>query len=275
MIVLAESHAFTERARALKGPGLERSLLQDTYLGPREFISLVYCLAYGENEALSRESTDPKQNKENKGTPQFWALLAACSRGVDFVPDIATNANTKNVRARFATDVLKGGGLPVEDRLKAKVEILKDLQRRGIWLLDASIFGWYISQPQEYNRSVRTNEIHRKAKSRPPKDLKAPSLVLSWELFTKHVIRDVANEGGLKLLIPIGMEVEASLTRSRLEDAISTEPKASVADTFPAPNAWIPGGYGPFHAKLADLVHEVAPRVVECKEEHTSTKQCN
>lgn len=258
MIVLAESHAFTERNRALKGPGLESSLLRDTYFGPREFISLVYCLAYGENEALSRECNDP-----NKGTPQFWALLAACSRGVDFVPDMAINAKTKNVRAQFAADVLKGGGLPVEDRLEAKVKILQDLQTRGIWLLDASLFGWYISQPQEFKRSIKTNEIHRKAKARPPKDLKAPSLVLSWELFTKHVIRDIANEGGLKLLIPIGMEVEASLTRGRLEDAISTAPEAYVAETFPAPNAWIPGGYGPFHAKLAALIHEVAPRVLE------------
>lgn len=60
-------------------------------------------------------------------------------------------------------------------------------------------------------------------------------------MFTKHVIREVANEGSLKWLIPIGMEVEASLTRKRLQDAISSDPDASVAETFPAPNAWIPG----------------------------------
>jgi len=59
------------------------------------------------------------------------------------------------------------------------------------------------------------------------------------------------------------MEVEAALTRERMEDAIgggrSTE--ARVTDIFPAPNAWIPGGYGPFHAKLAALVNEAAPRI--------------
>ena len=86
----------------------------------------------------------------------------------------ACNAKTKNVRSQFAIDILKGGGLSVQERLKAKLAILADLRRRGIWLLDASLFGWYISQPQEFSRSSITNEIHRKAKCRPPKDLKAP-----------------------------------------------------------------------------------------------------
>lgn len=91
-------------------------------------------------------------------------------------------------------------------------------------------------------------------------ELKTPSLVLSWELFTKHLIREVANEGNLKLLIPIGMEVETALTRRRMEDAIQGNSKgARVSEPFPAPNAWIPGGYRPFHAKLAALVNENAP----------------
>lgn len=103
--------------------------------------------------------------------------------------------------------------------------------------------------------------MHRKPKSRPPKELKVPSLVLSWELFTKHLIKEVANEGHLKLLVPIGMEVEAALTRNRLEDAVRGKSETLVTDTFPAPNAWIPGGYGPFHAKLAALMNEAAPRL--------------
>ncbi len=65
-----------------------------------------------------------------------------------------------------------------------------------------------------------------------------------------------------KLLIPIGMEVEAALTRERMEDALSTGSTASVSETFPAPNAWIPGGYGRFHAKLAELVNEAAPKLI-------------
>ena len=83
--------------------------------------------------------------------------------------------------------------------MKAKLEVLEDLRSRGIWLLDASIFGWYMSQPQAYSRSSSSGEVHRKQKSRPPKELKIPSLVLSWEMFTKHLIREVADEGHLKV----------------------------------------------------------------------------
>ena len=233
-------------------------MLQDRYFGPREFVSLVYCLAYGENESL--HSGNDVIDKTNKGTPQFWTLLAACARGVDYVAKTAatTSTKTKVFSSPFASDLLKGGGLPVEERLQAKLKV-EDLRSRGIWLLDASIFGWYISQPQEYSRSSVTGEVHRKQKNRPPKELKIPSLVLSWELFTKQIIKEVADEGHLKLLIPIGMEVESALTRKRMEDVVvggTRSTTAVVSDTFPAPNAWIPGGYGPFHAKLAALVNE-------------------
>ena len=57
-------------------------------------------------------------------------------------------SSSKQTASKFAGDLLKGGGLSVEDRLKAKLEVLEDLRERGIWLIDTSIFGWYISQPQ-------------------------------------------------------------------------------------------------------------------------------
>ena len=126
---------------------------------------------------------------------------------------------------------------------------------------DVSIFGWYISQPQQYKRSSITNEVHRMQKARPPLGLKAPSLVLSWELYTKHLVRQVAKEGHLKLLIPIGVEVELAVTRQRMEEAVSVCEGAEVSDVIPAPNAWIPGGYKPFHSKLQQLVDKAAPRI--------------
>ncbi|KAL7552079.1 hypothetical protein ACHAWF_015295 [Thalassiosira exigua] len=248
IILLAESHAFTTRDRALHGPGLAKGMLKDSYLGPRGYLSLVYCLAYGEilNDNIKQGA---------KGTPQFWTLFGACARGVEYV---ANTNSKKTFSSPFAADLLKGGGLSVEERLEAKLGVLEDLRRRGVWLLDASVFGWYMTQPQVYSRSSVSQEVHRKAKTRPPKELKTPSLVLSWELFTKHLIHDVAEEGNLKLLIPIGMEVEKALTASRMEEAINGS-GARLVETFPAPNAWIPGGYGPFHAKLAALVNEAAP----------------
>ena len=110
-------------------------------------MSLVYCLAYGENESL--HSGNDVIDKTNKGTPQFWTLLAACARGVDYVAKTAATTSTKtkvfSSPFSFASDLLKGGGLPVKERLQAKLKVLEDLRSRGIWLLDASIFGWYIS----------------------------------------------------------------------------------------------------------------------------------
>lgn len=117
-----------------------------------------------------------------------------------------------------------------------------------------------VSQPQQYTRSSISNEVHRLQKARPPSQLKAPSLVLSWELYTKHLIRQVAKEGHLKLLVPIGMEVELAITRRRMIEAVSVCEGTEVSDIMPAPNAWIPGGYGPFHAKLQQLVEKAAPR---------------
>ena len=58
------------------------------------------------------------------------------------------------------------------------------------------------------------------------------------------------------------MEVEAALTRERLKTAIKGKSvDAKVSNCFPAPNAWIPGGYGAFHAKLASLLDKAAPKI--------------
>jgi len=203
VILLAESHGFTEKERVLRGPGLDPSILGDLYDGPRNYINLVYSLPFGEPTALegingsgrvlvpvgtsvavdSASSTTVKTgqteqkdgssavaaimvldgaddddqsistkslgtstmidsamssafNDNSAGTSQFWTLLAACSRGTDRV---VVTTKKQNVKSAFAADVLKGGGLPVEDRLKAKLEILKNLKKRGIWLIDASM----------------------------------------------------------------------------------------------------------------------------------------
>ena len=52
----------------------------------------------------------------------------------------------------------------------------------------------------------------------------------------KHVIREVVEAGNLKVLIPIGMEVQNYLTRKRLEETL--DGKAELADAIPAPNSW-------------------------------------
>ena len=76
-----------------------------------------------------------------------------------------------------------------------------------------------------------------------------------------HLIRQVAKEGHLKLLIPIGVEVELAVTRQRMDEAISVCEGAAVTDVFPSPNSWIPGGYKPLYSKLQQLVDKAAPRI--------------
>jgi len=257
-ILLAESHSKTEMDQ-MTSIRLDSSLCPQ-YIGPRNYIKLVHCPVYGELKSIaSREDKSSKRkaisndnrigHRTDSGTSQFWTLLAAASRGVNYMPKHVCDAGNRG-KYTFASDVLKVGRLAVEDRLEAKLSILKRLQDRGIWLIDVSVIGWYISQPQQYQRSRKTNEIHRMSKDRPKKSLKAASMILSFELFTKHIIREAAEEGGLNLLVLIGKELENILSMERITDAVSlrgTTTGSSAAgssahcckiESIPAPNAW-------------------------------------
>ncbi len=71
----------------------------------------------------------------------------------------------------------------------------------------------------------------------------------------KNLVRKAANEGELELLIPIGKDVEASLGKDRLLDAVAVKGKnVKVIDSFPAPNARINGGYSTVLKEIASLV---------------------
>ena len=73
-MLLAESHVFTapgdSAARPLSGEALAR-LEAAGYDGPTGFVHLVHSLGYGEDDLLATPAG------ANKGTPQFWQLLAA------------------------------------------------------------------------------------------------------------------------------------------------------------------------------------------------------
>ena len=84
------------------------------------------------------------------------------------------------------------GNANLELRLKCKYNILLRLQSMGIWLLDTNVFGWYITQQQEFVRKSSGEDVTRKPKQRPPTNIKMASLVVSWELYTKHVVREAA-----------------------------------------------------------------------------------
>ena len=236
VVLLAESHVFTapgdSAARPLSGEPLAR-LAAAGYDGPTGFVHLVHSLGYGEDDLLATPAG------ANKGTPQFWQLLAAASR--DGVGDDCLT------RGAF-DDVLKKHGSTPLARLDAKLAVLRQLRDRGVWLLDASVLGWYIPQEAVYRRSAVSGEVHRCAKDRPPKRCKRPALLLSWELYMKHVVRSAADGGCLESVLPIGKEVFGALGEDRLRDAAGG---AALLEPHPAPNAWVPGGYGPYFASLS------------------------
>lgn len=133
---------------------------------PDRFVRFVYCLGYGENELLRRARTARK----NSGTPQYWKIFSAC---------VANNETDLGFEK-----VLKTGIRSFIVRLHNKINLLKKLKRKGVWLLDASIVGLYGSGK---------------------KNLKSIEKVLDscW----KNHIRDTILEAGPKHIIVIGKGV--------------------------------------------------------------------
>lgn len=130
-LLLAESHVFTgerdchpfrwsDRVAGVRGnSGVGLADL------PAEFVRLVYCLAYGENQLLMAED----RVQPNVGTFQFWKLFHACCHPVTENSDFAP--------------ILKTGNPDPRQRLAAKLDLLATLRDRGVWLADASILGLY------------------------------------------------------------------------------------------------------------------------------------
>ena len=237
VILLAESHAHTPRKLVVNGPSLSPRYLAD-FTGPRGFIAHVNCLLYGENACVSQKIP------HNNGTHQFWQLLGVCAYGYEYYESGRRN------------EVMHGGNGDLESRLRCKLNLLRHLQSLGIWLVDTNIFGWYMTQEQKFV-PTKSGEVVRKPKQRPPPNLKNASLVVSWELYTKHVIRSAAKEGHLKAIIPIGKEVVKAVTLSRLNDVVDVDGCTAVIERIPpAPNAWIEGGYRPILEKLSRVIRK-------------------
>ena len=240
VILLAESHAYGDDERISRnGPiiGYE-NVPSCEYDGPRDFVALVYCLAYGEEDILenrlSGETMVMSDALKSQGTPQFWKLFAACA------------GEKRSKDGSYGGKVLKSK-TSITERMKNKLDILKRLKDRGIWLIDTSIVAWYITQPTEYNITQKSKNVHKLEKNRPPSNMKRNTLVLSWELYIKHEVHKAAKEGHLKLFVPIGREVEEFITQERFVDALTVKnsegPNCDIYK-IPAPNAWIRGKNG-------------------------------
>jgi hypothetical protein len=130
LILLAESHVFTpdnERATTINFDGLHQEApIEDI---PTEFVRFIYCLGYGENELL-----DIKLLKNTTGSPQFWKLFQVLIG-----------------RPENLSEVLKSGERDFNKRVSNKLDILTEMKKRGIWLLDASVVALYPKEGRKKN----------------------------------------------------------------------------------------------------------------------------
>jgi len=165
VVLLAESHVYTDE----KDYEIEcnrvvlRRIIQNY---PVRFVRFVYCLGYGENKLLTRRRTDRK----NTGTPQYWKIFSSC------VADDEEHLGFGRI--------LKTGTPSLLLRLRNKVNVLRKMKRKGVWLVDASIVGLYGSGKK--NRRVNKRII---------------------EICWRDHIADVVLEAGPKHIIVIGKGV--------------------------------------------------------------------
>lgn len=188
-LLLAESHVYTtdeENDNVLRYP--TNGDISDF---PRKFVRLVYCLGYGEWRIA------PKISK-NKGTPQYWKIFRACT---------ADDLN-------FQFDgVLVTACVDFSMRLKNKLNVLKKLKAKGIWLVDCSIVSLYGSPIKRTEKEKR--DILR----------------FCWDNYTSRII---ACEK-LDYIIVVGKRVGRALG-ARLRDS------HVPFSIMPQPQAWLPRG---------------------------------
>jgi hypothetical protein len=107
LILVAESHLYTDADDLVCR--IDPAALPVPLPGcPSEYVRLVYCLGYGENSVLVANRIPAAVNP---GTDDYWAIFSKCA-------DTWTGST---------------------GNLTWKIQTLKKLQGKGIWLLDASI----------------------------------------------------------------------------------------------------------------------------------------
>jgi hypothetical protein len=163
VVMLAESHVWTSpeetkcrvRGEGLKGTGFTR---------------FVYCLGYGEPSLV--------KVAKNDGTLQYWKLFHYCMNGPNAPYDYLTRSATSD-----------------QQRIQAKLLLLRRMQESGLWLVDASITALYRKGPLLRGRTY-TEVLQR-----------------SWD---SHV-RDIVTRSGATAMLVVGKSVWRALAGRLLE----------------------------------------------------------
>jgi len=186
IVLLAESHVYTDKQDyEIKFKRFVNEIIPNY---PQHFVRFVYCLGYGENEILERKI-------KNIGTPQYWKIFNSC---------VAENEHDLGFHK-----ILKTQTPFLFQRLRNKVNILRKMQEKGIWLLDASIVGLYGSGTKNPETIKRIIEI-------------------CWDNHLANMI----NESQPKHIIVIGKGVEnilsSELHKLKIPFATIPQPQARV-----------------------------------------------
>lgn len=152
VILLAESHVFT----SVSDMSFRLKTLPELGGYPDSYAKFVYCLAYGE-ESL----TEGNQHPARDGTPQFWKIFYSCLNKVESNTDFFPVLKSKN---------------PTTKRIRAKIDILKEMRSHGIWLVDACITALY-------------NDGNK-----PPFNVMKDAIRASWNGYTRNVISEASPE---------------------------------------------------------------------------------
>jgi len=183
VVLLAESHVYTDEndyEAKCRSSILDEILLPENPNYPVNFVRFVYCLGYGENELLTK-----RPDRRNKGTPDYWKIFSSC---------VAESENDLENSFRKIRKSKKNGTSNLPQRIANKVNVLRKMRKKGIWLLDASIVGLAGSNIKEDPDAC--NQV----------------IVICWDNYLRKVIKDAQP----KHILVIGKGVEKSL-RFRLQ----------------------------------------------------------
>lgn len=186
-VLLAESHVYTpaeENYHRLNFP--EDEIYKEI---PIEFVRLVYCLGYGEDWLIPHI-------EKNKGTPQYWKIFSAC----------VSNSHDYDFWKVSKTET------PYElSRLENKVNLLQELKRKGVWLVDCSIVGLY-----NFGKTVG------------PKIL-AEVLECSWDNYIKHLVINEKPDHVIVIGTGVGKAISRKLRLACINHTILPQPQARLS----------------------------------------------
>ena len=142
VVLLAESHVYTATEELRNRVDLTPFGVEGA---PSEYARFVYCLGYGEDDLVQGKIT------KNAGTWQFWRIFYSCVHPVSAQTDYSP--------------ILKGGERDFRRRVANKLRVLREMKRRGIWLVDASVTALYTPLGQATASSTKgvANKARRDA----------------------------------------------------------------------------------------------------------------